>query len=174
MITIIAGTNRKNSTTLKIAKFYQDKIEKQGISTTMIDLAELPQDFIFSALYENNGKHLIFNQFRQKIAESTKIIFIVPEYNASYPGVLKGFIDGLSYPDALAGKKAALVGLSAGVLGNAWGLNHLTDIFHYLQMEVLSIKVRLASVKSHFIDGEMRNDLYNDLINLQIEKFINF
>lgn len=174
MITIVSGTNRKNSTTLKIAKLYQNRLQNLNIESKIIDLSQLPQDFIFSALYENSGKHEIFNQFRQQIADADKIIFIVPEYNASYPGVLKGFIDGLSYPDALAGKKAALVGLSAGILGNAWGLNHLTDIFHYLNMEVLSIKVRLATIKSHFIDGEITNDLYNELITMQLEKFIKF
>jgi NAD(P)H-dependent FMN reductase len=174
MITIVSATNRKNSTTLKIAKLYQNYLRNLDINSEIIDLSELPQDFIFSALYENNGKHTVFNEYRQKIAAATKIIFIVPEYNASFPGVLKGFIDGLSYPDALSGKKAALVGLSAGVLGNAWGLNHLTDIFHYLNMEVLSIKVRLASIKSHFVNGEITNDLYNALITMQLEKFLKF
>lgn len=174
MITIVSGTNRKNSTTLKIAKLYQNRLQKLDIATDIIDLSQLPQDFIFSALYENSGKHEIFNQFRKQIADANKIIFIVPEYNASYPGVLKGFIDGLSYPDALAGKKAALVGLSAGILGNAWGLNHLTDIFHYLNMEVLSLKVRLATIKAHFTDGEITNDLYNELITMQLDKFIKF
>jgi len=174
MITIVSSTNRKNSTTLKIATLYQQRLQAMQLTSTLIDLSDLPQDFIFSALYENNGKHPVFNTFRQQIAESTKLIFIVPEYNASYPGVLKGFIDGLSYPDALAGKKAALVGLSSGVLGNAWGLNHLTDVFHYLTMEVLSIKVRLANIKAHFIQGELTNPLYNELIQIQLEKFKDF
>lgn len=174
MITIISGTNRKNSTTFKIAKYYQKLLVERNIESNIIDLATLPQDFVFSALYENNGKHEIFNEFRQQIKTATKIIFIVPEYNASYPGVLKAFIDGLSYPDALAGKKAALVGLSAGAMGNAWGLSHLTDIFHYLNMEVLSVKVRLATIRAYFTEGEMKNDLYNELITLQLDKFITF
>ncbi len=172
MLTIIAGTNRKNSTTLKIAKFYQQRLAAKNVSSTIMDLAQLPTDFVFSALYENSGKHEVFNQFRKQITDSQQLVFIVPEYNGSYPGVLKSFIDGLQYPDGLKGKEVALVGLSAGVLGGAWALSHLTDILHFLNVDVISVKVRLASIKSHFVDGEITNPLYNELLEMQIEKLM--
>jgi chromate reductase, NAD(P)H dehydrogenase (quinone) len=172
MITIISGTNRKNSTTFKIANLYQQRLKAKNVAATILDLAQLPPDFVFSALYEHNGKHEIFNQFRKQIADSQKLVFIVPEYNASFPGVLKAFIDGLQYPDAMQGKQAALVGLSAGVLGGAWALSHLTDILHYLNVDVISVKVRLATVKAHFVDGEITNPLYNELLDLQLAKLL--
>jgi chromate reductase len=174
MIAIISGTNRQNSNSLKIAKLYQSVLAQRQIEANIIDLATLPQDFVFSALYEHNGKHETFNLFRKQIADAKKLIFIVPEYNSSYPGVLKAFIDGLPYPDAFIGKKAALVGLSAGPLGNAWGLSHLTDIFHYLNMEVLATKVRLASIRTHMAEDKLTNATYHDLIAKQIDKFLQF
>ncbi len=174
MITIIAGTNRRNSTTLKIAQYYQELLQQKGITAEILDLALLPTDFAFSALYENNGKHPTFNMFREQITKFDKLLFIVPEYNGSFPGVLKTFIDGLEYPNALKGKKTALVGVSAGATGGVWALSHLTDILHYLNAEVLSIKVRLATIRSHFTEGKINTPLYNDLIQQQLDKLITF
>jgi chromate reductase, NAD(P)H dehydrogenase (quinone) len=54
-------------------------------------LEDLPHDFVFSALYENNGKNLDYNAFHQKVKEGKKFVFIVPEYNGSFPGILKDF-----------------------------------------------------------------------------------
>jgi NAD(P)H-dependent FMN reductase len=157
MLTIIAGTNRQNSQTLKISYLYQSLLAQKGVQSQVLDLTKLPHDFAFSALYEHNGKHEVFNQFRQIIKESEKLIFIVPEYNGSFPGVLKTFIDGLPYPDAFLNKKAALVGVSSGVLGGAYALSHLHEIFSYLGMDTLSVRVRLAEIRKHFIDGKITN-----------------
>ena len=66
-----------------------------------------------------------------------KLVIIVPEYNASFPGVLKAFIDGLTYPGGIQGKKAALVGLSGGGQGGLLAMTHLTDVLMYLGTTVL-------------------------------------
>ncbi|WP_172796060.1 NADPH-dependent FMN reductase, partial [Roseivirga echinicomitans] len=95
-------------------------------------------------------------------------------YNGSFPGVLKTFIDGLKYPEGVRDKKAALVGISSGVQGGVFAMSHLTDIFNYLGMHVFALKPKLAAIESNFIDGKITNTLYNQLINTQIEKFIEF
>ena len=42
------------------------------------------------------------------MSQSEKFVFIVPEYNGSFPGVLKTFIDGLAFPDTFEQKKNVL------------------------------------------------------------------
>src|SRR5688572_1002710 len=98
MFTIISSTNRPNSTSIKIARYYQNLLKTKGVESTVLDLSEIPQDFVFSALYDNLGKNSKFNEFTTTINKSEKFVFIVPEYNGSYPGVLKAFIDGLEFP----------------------------------------------------------------------------
>src|SRR5690606_14575368 len=143
MITIIVGTNRLNSKSRKVSEFYRDRLDALGIVNQIVDLSDLPEDFIVSALYHNSGKNEKFNAIRQEIERAEKYIFVLPEYNNSIPGVFKAFIDGLSYPNALMNKKCALVGISDGVSGNALGLSHITDIFNYLGNHVPPHKVRL-------------------------------
>ena len=65
MITIIAGTNRKNSVTLKVARYYEKLLNEMGENCQVLDLAKLPEDFVFSSLYgeENSNFAEITRQF---------------------------------------------------------------------------------------------------------------
>ena len=174
MITIVAGTNRKNSVSRQVADYYKGILASKGVEVNVVDLAELPGDFIGTALYENNGKNAAFNALREEVQGSEKLVFVVPEYNGSFPGVLKAFIDGLKYPEGLRDKKAALIGVSSGVQGGVFAMSHLTDIFNYLGMNVLALKPKLAGIEKNFVDGKITNDLYNQLLNDQADRLIKF
>lgn len=168
-ILIISGTNRSNSLSFKISKYYQGLLKKVGLNSEIIDLWSLPEDFIVSALYENSGKNEEFNIYRKKIKDAQKMVFIVPEYNGSFPGVLKAFIDGMEYPNAFRNKIGGLVGLSSGVQGGGLALSHLTDIFNYCGMTIVAVKPKLARIEKHFDGEKITNDLYNELLEEQIE-----
>lgn len=173
-IGIIVGTNRHNSFTRVIAEYYQKVLLELGRSSVIIDLALLPEDFAFSALYHNHGKNDQFNFFQQQMDQCEKFVFVVPEYNSSFPGVLKTFLDGLRHPDSLVNKKIALVGLSAGVLGNAMGLSHLNDVLNYFNANVLGLRVKLGIVKQHFSNGEFTHDVYRHFLERQAKLLIEF
>ena len=173
MITIVVGTNRKNSMSRKIADYYHVLLTQKGVASQIVDLVSLPSDFSTSALYENNGKNAEFNAMREEVQNSDKLVFIVPEYNGSFPGVLKAFIDGLKYPEGVRDKKAALVGVSSGVQGGVFAMSHLTDIFNYLGMHVLATKPKLAGIERNFVEGKFTNELYEKLMNDQADKLIN-
>ena len=174
MITIISCTNRKSAVSKVISDFYQELLHKAGVESTILNLQDLPKDFVWSALYENTGKHPVFNKMTDIIVESNKFVFVVPEYNNSFPGVLKAFIDGMSYPNPFKDKKCALVGLSSGVQGGALALSHLTDIFNYLGMHVLAIKVRLPDIGKLLSDGKINDKLILELLDMQINDLIKF
>lgn len=91
MIGIIIGTNRPNSVSKKIGIYYQNLLTDLGEDSRLIELTELPEDFAFSALYHNSGKNEHFNEFQKIIDTTKKFVFIVPEYNGSFPGILKTF-----------------------------------------------------------------------------------
>ncbi len=171
---IVCGTNRKNSVSKIISGIYQNLLQDHGITAEVIDLAELPADFTHSALYENAGKNDDFNIYRVKMLEAQKYVFIVPEYNGSFPGVLKAFIDGLQFPNTFPDKKCALVGLSSGVQGAGLALSHLTDIFNYCGMNVMALKPKLARIEENMTAEEIDNALYKELLEQQVEKLIRF
>lgn len=174
MITIVVGTNRKNSVSRIIADYYQTILGSKGTNSQIVDLFDLPTEFIGNALYENNGNNEVFNGLRDQVQSAEKLVFIVPEYNGSFPGVLKTFIDGFKYPEGVRDKKAAMVGVSSGPQGGVFAMSHLTDIFNYLGMDVLALKPKLASIERNMADGKITNDLYNQLLEQQVEKLIAF
>lgn len=171
MITIIVGTNRENSVSSKIAQYYLDLVQANGADAQIINLKDLPADFAF---YANSGKSTEFNKFSKIVNESSKFIFVIPEYNGSFPGALKLFIDCLQFPGSFANKKAALVGISAGVLGAALALSHFTDILNYLSMHVYAVKPRIPRLSANFVNGEITDKLLSDLIATQVKGFLEF
>jgi len=174
MITIVSGTNRPESNTRAVVDLYADLLKSRDLEYQVLDLAKLPADFVLTALYHNTGKNEQFNKLSQMVASSEKFIFILPEYNGSFPGVLKAFIDGLDYPYTFKHKKAALVGISSGMQGGLLALSHLTDIFNYLGMHVLALKVKLAFIGKNFDGSNITNKLYLELMEQQVEEFITF
>lgn len=158
----------------QISLHYQQMLKSLNVDAEIIDLQLLPEDFAFSALYEFSGKNKAFNTFRNMMKQSDKFVFVVPEYNGSFPGVLKAFIDGLEYPGSFKDKKCALVGVSSGVQGAGLALSHLTDIFHYCGMNVLAQKPKLARIEDHYEEGEIINELYLSLLKDQAERLIKF
>ena len=174
MITIVSGTNRKNSVSIQIARQYQEILKELGEESMIIDLEKLPKDFIFSALYENQGSNPDFNPILEQVKAAQKFVFIVPEYNGSFPGILKTFIDALEFPGTLEGKKCALVGLSAGIQGGVMAMSHLTDIFNFLGMHVLANKPKLPQIDGKIKDGKMTDGQDYTRLKNQASAFIQF
>lgn len=174
MITIVIGTNRKNSNSQKVAIQYQEILEETGIEATIIDLANLPSDFLGTALYENMGTNVDFNPIMEHMKKAQKFVFVVPEYNGSFPGVLKVFLDALEFPDTLKNKKCALVGVSSGIQGGVIAMSHLTDIFNYLGMHVMANKPKLLQINGKMENGKVSDASYLKRLRDQAEAFVDF
>lgn len=144
MITIIAATNRPCSSTLKVATYYRQLMEKAGEKTRLFSLEKVPVDIAFNEVFGKRSAAFqgILNEY---IAPSQKFVFVVPEYNGSFPGILKTFLDAI-HPDLLRGKKVALLGVSSGRAGNLRGMEHLTGILNYLGIFVHPNRLPVSSV----------------------------
>ena len=174
MITIISSTNRNNSVSKQVALQYQELLKEQETESTIIDLEDLPDDFIKTALYENQGSNEDFNPVREQMKEAQKYVFIVPEYNGSFPGILKTFIDALEFPGTFRGKKCALVGISSGIQGGALALSHLTDIFNYLGMHVLANRLKFNGISGIMENEKITNELSLKFMKAQVKEIIEF
>ena len=171
MITIISATNRPNSYSLKIAKNYAQLMEKQGVESKLFSLESLPVDFTATDLYNKRSENFqqLLNEY---IVPVNKFVFIVPEYNGSFPGILKTFIDSI-HPDINRGKKVALVGVSSGRAGNLRGLDHLTGILHYLGLHILPNKQPISSVLTLLNEnGTLKDENTIKALEKQIGEFV--
>lgn len=170
MITIISGTNRPLSNTLKVAKYYQDQLAKNGLETRLLDLQELPPSLIATDLY--GKRSAAFDEIQQLIIQTTKFLFIIPEYNGSFPGVLKTFIDACSFPISFYDKKACLVGVSSGKYGNIRGIEHFNGVCAYLHLNVMPLRLHIANIKTELDEnGQFFKEDTLKFVNEQVKKF---
>ena len=173
MISIICTTDRTDSNSLKLSQVYEQKLTQMGETCQILDLKTVPAQWIQNSSYGDNSPE--FEGIAKKYIRSvTKLIFVTPEYNGSFPGYVKFFLDACDYGD-FGNKKVALVGLASGRSGNVRGLDHLTGIFHYLDSEVYKKKVYLSQV--HLLlpkDGTLTDEGCLTEIDNQLKGFIEF
>lgn len=173
MTTIISGTNRPDSNTLKVAKYYQEALAKRGDNANLLAMNDLPDNMIVSDLYGKRSAG--FEKIQQLIVASRKFIFIIPEYNGSFPGVLKTFIDACTFPDSFYDKKACLVGISSGKYGNIRGIDHFGGVCSYLHLNVLPLRLHIPAIKTELDEqGAFYKEDTLKFTNEQIDKFIAF
>ena len=172
MITIISGTNRSNSNSLKVSVLCNNIVKAAGAESQIFSLEDLNKDFLFAEMYQEKSSEFK-NQVAQYIHEADKIIFVVPEYHGSYPGVLKVFLDAISAEDIMD-KKTMLVGVASGHAGGIRPLGHLTEVLHHLRAEVFSRKPKLSYIdKLIASDGSLDEKTMQNLIK-QVHLFLNF
>ena len=151
MIALIAGTNRPDSKTLQVARIANSILVANDHPVTLIDLAELPQAIFSNTSY--GAKPASFDHFQKTILDANGILTVVPEYNGSFPGVLKYFLDMLQFPESLYETPAGFIGLSAGPWGAIRAVEHLAMVFQYRHAHLFGRRCFLPRIHS-LIDDE--------------------
>lgn len=167
MITIISGTNRQDNNTRKVAETYRGILEKKHQITASL-----------LALNEEDMARRSANFIKiedELLVKADKFIIIMPEYNGSYPGILKLMIDQSDVKRCWWHKKVLMVGVSTGRAGNLRGMEHLTGVLLHLKMLVhpnrlpLSIVDKLMDASGQFTDASTIS-----AIEAQLSEFIKF
>ncbi|MFM2359529.1 MAG: hypothetical protein RLY16_1522 [Bacteroidota bacterium] len=166
MYIIISGTNRVGSNTLKVARHYQQILTEKGVENQLISLEGmnlLERDAAFAQL---EAEVLVPNH---------RFIFVIPEYNGSFPGALKLLFDTAKTHGIWFYKKAMLVGVATGRAGNLRGMDHLTAVLHHMKMTVYPIQLPLSKVDQLMSDAGVFHDAGTlQAIEQQINGFIDW
>jgi chromate reductase len=122
-IGVIVGSLRRDSFSLAVAKAAVS-VAPEALSLKFIEIGDLP---MFNQDFDDDGTTPdSWVRFRNEIKELDGVIFVTPEYNRSFPAVLKNAIDIASRPygsNAWDGKAGGIISVTPGGLG-AFGANH--------------------------------------------------
>lgn len=134
IFTLVGGISRESLN----KRFFQSIVDlkPEGFEFETFDISKLP---FFSQDLENDPPDVV-TEFKEKIREADGILFVTPEYNRSFPGVLKNAIDWGSRPYGMSlwdKKVAAVIGASPGNIGTFGAQHHLRQVLAYLNMHVL-------------------------------------
>jgi chromate reductase len=171
-IVVLSCTNRPDSNTLKVSKIYENLLREKQVEVKILDFCHLPETIAFSETFGNRTEPYA-RLIEEYISGVSRFVFVVPEYNGSFPGILKTVLE--SVPTSLwANKEACLVGVADGRAGNLRGLEHLTGILQYLKMHVYHNKLPISVInqilqpEGHFPEAQLR------ACRQQIEGFLLF
>lgn len=124
----IVGTARKGRKSIHAAQHVDKAFEEKGHETEIFDLAEEEFPPLGNRTYVEDEEPVpeSAEKLSQKVEESDFIVITTPEYNHSFPGILKTALDYLysEYED----KPFGFVTVSAGGFGGVRSLSHLHDI----------------------------------------------
>lgn len=166
MITLISGSSRNDNNTKKVALEYLRILKEKNQQVSFLALDEFP-------VWERNKAFIeMENDF---LIPAEKFILIMPEYNGSYPGILKLMIDNSNVSKSFHRKKVLLTGVSTGRAGNLRGMEHLTGSLLHMKMLVHPNRLPISQVDK-LLDSDNRiidGDTLKAIID-QIDEFITF
>ncbi|WP_116105043.1 NADPH-dependent FMN reductase [Lewinella sp. IMCC34191] len=176
MITLISGTNRPESRTRLFVDYFADQLRRLGEEVAILDMADLHHGYFQEEMYQGKpGNADLVALHRRYIQPTRKFAVFAPEYNGSYPGVLKLFLDGISvidYAGNFAGKHVALVGLASGRAGNLRGVDHLADVFAHMGAWVLPNRLPISSIENLIAEDELSDEETKNVLRKLAEQLI--
>lgn len=174
MITLISATNNTGSYTKVISQIYFEELKKHTAGVLFFSLEEMNRLPLSADMYHNKPEWLL--QMEKKYFDgSDKFLFVIPEYNGSYPGILKMLFDAMDVRKSMHGKKAAIVGVATGRQGNLRGIDQLTAVLAHMQISVMPKFFPLSSVQ-HELDenGVFKNEKTIASLRNHAESFLKY
>jgi len=172
-IFIISGTNRPNSNTLRVARVVQQHYASQNLPADLFDVTDLPPEVFSPTVYA--GKPAAFVDVQRRVFDSAGIHIVLPEYNGSFPGILKYFIDLLKFPESFDRKPVAFVGLASGMFGALRAVEQLQMVFAYRNAHVYPDRVFIPAVRDKLdAQGLLTDNALDERLNRQVRGFAAF
>ena len=151
MITVLVGTNRPDANSRKVTQILADLYQSNGTQAQVLDLEKLPPEVFTPEAYANKPPR--FEPFAKAILGSEGLHVVTPEYNGSFPGVLKYFIDLLPFPESFEGRPVAFTGVAAGTFGGLRPVEQLQQVFGYRNACIFPERVFVMKVHESFDDA---------------------
>lgn len=140
---IFAGSTRQNSFNRRLARAAATMASASGASVTHIELGDFDVP-MYNADLEAQGTPPDVIRLKQILHDHPAWIICTPEYNASYPALLKNTLDWVSSPvkgnpdwtDGLKSTRGKVVGVlsaSPGALGGLRSQSHLAPLLINLE-----------------------------------------
>lgn len=148
MIAVVSGTNRPGSATRRIAGQLERVLVEAGREVRLLDLVELPAALFAPESY--GSKPEAFADYQEAVLAAAGMITVVPEYNGSFPGALKYFVDMLRFPESLLELPAAFVGVASGRWGGVRAVEQLEMVFQYRKAHLYGRRVFLPGIRQAF------------------------
>jgi NAD(P)H-dependent FMN reductase len=126
-----------------VARFVTNELSKRpGIQTELIDIAEMPLPV------DGAGDEIKDPSYSQKMENADGLVIVAPEYNHSFPGLLKHVLD--TCLEEYIHKAAGIVGVSSGPFGGTRVVQSLLPVLREVGLMTTFTDLNFSNVGKAF------------------------
>jgi NAD(P)H-dependent FMN reductase len=151
-IPVVLGTTRRGRHSAHVASLMARLLgRREGVETGVIDLADVPLPL------DDAGEAIKDPRFAAAMAAADGLVLVVPEYNHSFPGVLKHALD--SCLNEYVHKAVGIVGVSSGPFGGTRVIQGLLPVMREIGLVTIFWDVNVGGVEQVFdADGRLLDE----------------
>ena len=153
-IPVILGTSRKGRASVHAARLLVELLNRRaGVSSDVVDIASL------SLPVDDAGEAIKDATFSAAISAADGLVIVAPEYNHSFPGLLKHTLD--SCLSEYIHKAVGLVGVSAGPFAGIRVVQSLLPVMRELGLVTIFWDINIGQVGKVFAeDGRLLDEAF--------------
>ena len=182
-VLIFAGSTRQQSYNRKLARVTAEMARASGAEVTHLELGDFNVP-MYNADLEAQGTPADVMRLKQIFFEHPAWIVCTPEYNASYPALVKNTFDWISSPvksdpawtegfKSTRGKVVGVLSASPGALGGLRSQSHLVPLLLNLHCWVAPQNYALGRAADAFdADGRLINEAARKPIQAVIDQVL--
>ncbi len=174
-ILVFTGSVKSASINAKLANAAQLALAQLGADVTRISLLDYPMPLVNEDLKAEKGIPEGAMKLGRMIADHSGVFITSPEYNASFPPLLKNAVDWVSLISVdgkrpikpWQGRYVALGAASNGKFGGIRGLDHLRTVMMAVGCQIITEQCSVSSASTAFdeagriiderVEGMLRN-----------------
>jgi NAD(P)H-dependent FMN reductase len=156
-ILVLAGSARIDSIHRKLARQTVDALRHEGVEATLADLRDFPMPIYDGDLEAGEGLPPTAKALKELARRHDGFAIASPEYNGSFPALLKNALDWISRPEpgdrpleVFRGKVAAILSASPGPGGGRRGLHQLRELLEMMSVSVIAEELGIARAGAAF------------------------
>jgi chromate reductase len=158
-ILVLSGSARLDSVNRKLARQTVEALLHAGVEATLADLRDFPMPIYDGDLEAGEGIPPAAKALKELARAHDGFAIASPEYNGSFPALLKNALDWISRPEpgerpleVFRGKVAAILSASPGPGGGRRGLHQLRELLEMMSVSVIPRELAIAQSGGAFDD----------------------
>jgi NAD(P)H-dependent FMN reductase len=153
-IPVVLGTARKGRMSAHAARFIVDLLnQRAGVRSALVDVSQVPLPV------DDAGEAIKDAAFAATIAAADALVIVAPEYNHSFPGLLKHALDSCLHE--YIHKAVGLVGVSSGPFAGIRVVQSLLPVMRELGLVTIFWDINFGSIGKVFdADGRLLDDAF--------------
>jgi NAD(P)H-dependent FMN reductase len=142
-IPVLLGTSRKGRLSAHAARFIVDLLNRRaGVTSALVDVSQLPLPT------DDAGQAIKDARFSATMAAADALVIVAPEYNHSFPGLLKHALD--SCLTEYIHKPVGLVGVSSGPFAGIRVVQSLLPVMRELGLVTIFWDINFGTIGKVF------------------------